>query len=78
MKLEIVRPKESPFPHSSTYEKIARGEWVQPIKFGIRTSGWFRHEQDALLEAYASGLGVEHVKAVVSQLEAARKIKGAA
>ncbi|MCO1361319.1 helix-turn-helix transcriptional regulator [Burkholderia multivorans] len=38
-------------PRSTLYRAVARGEFPQPIKLGVKASGWLESEVDAWIDA---------------------------
>ena len=59
---------------STFYEQISSGLWTRPIRISTRCVGWPQNEADALLRARIAGQSDTKIRALVSQLEAARKI----
>ena len=59
---------------STRYEQIKNGLWVRPVRISKRRVGYPENEVAALLHARIAGQSDTEIRALVSQLEAARKI----
>lgn len=64
----------SGIPKSTLYLRIAQKLWTKPIRLGPRSVGWPENEVAALNAARISGKNDDEVRALVKQLEAARKL----
>lgn len=58
---------------SPLYADIAAGMFVKPVKLGLRASGFPQSEVDAIISARIAGKDQAAIRALVSQLESARK-----
>ncbi len=58
---------------SALYERVRKGEFIKPIKLGARASFWAASEVEAFQRAVMAGAPPEHLRALVRELEAARK-----
>ena len=58
---------------STLYLRIANGVFPHPVSLGGRAVGWPAHEVAALNAARIAGKPEAEIRAMVSQLEAARK-----
>lgn len=58
---------------STHFQQIATGRFVPAIGLGGRTSGYLKHEVEAIIAAHAIGLGDEKIKELVNKLVAKRK-----
>ncbi len=58
---------------TSHQEDIAKGLFTHPVLIGSRSVGWPEHEVQAINAARIAGKTVEEIKALVANLEAARK-----
>ena len=62
---------------STIYERIAKSEFVPPMKLGgnqtARASGWYASEIAAIASAYAAGWSSDQIQDLVKRLTAARK-----
>jgi len=59
--------------HSSHYLDIQQGLFTHPVKIGLRAVGWPANEVAALNVARIAGKSEADIRALVMQLEAARK-----
>ena len=62
----------SGYPRSTLYLRISQGLWTRPVKLGPRAVGWPADEVSALNAARIAGQSDEEIRALVTQLEAAR------
>ena len=58
---------------STLYLRIAHGVFTHPVSLGVRAVGWPAHEVAALNAARIAGRPEADIRALVTQLEAARK-----
>lgn len=58
---------------SSIYLSIAKGLWTKPVKLGARAVGWPINEALAINGGRIAGKSEAEIRALVEQLEAARK-----
>lgn len=58
---------------STHYLRIAQGLFTKPVSLGPRTVGWPANEVSAINTARIAGKTDEEIRALVMQLEAARK-----
>jgi prophage regulatory protein len=58
---------------STIYLRIAQGVFPRPVSLGGRAVGWPAHEVAALNAARIAGRPDAEIRALVAQLEAARK-----
>lgn len=58
---------------STIYLRIAQGVFPRPVSLGGRAVGWPAHEVAALIAARIAGKPDAEIRALVAQLEAARK-----
>ena len=58
---------------SAHYLDIQEGLHTQGVAIGSRAVGWPDHEVDAIIAARIAGKSDEAIRALVSELEAARK-----
>ena len=58
---------------STIYLRIQQGLWPKPVKLGPRSVGWPESEVSALNAARIAGMLDGEIRALVTQLEAARK-----
>ena len=61
------------FGNSTLYLRISQGLWTKPISLGPRMSGWPDDETDELIAAYVAGKSPDEIRALVKELETARK-----
>ena len=64
---------ESGYSRSTIYLRISQGLWTKPVSLGARAVGWPQDEVAALNAARIAGKTDEEIRALVAQLEAARK-----
>jgi prophage regulatory protein len=67
---------ESGLSRSTIYLRIAQGLWTKPVSLGARAVGWPSDEVDTLNAARISGKTDEEIRALVTNLESARKMVG--
>ena len=58
------------------YKEVAKGLFPRPIKLGARVSVWLQSEVTALINARIAGKSNDEIKALVIELETARKSTG--
>lgn len=58
---------------STLYTRIRQGLWTRPVRLGPRMVGWPASEMTAILAARVAGQSDEEIKALVRQLEVARR-----
>jgi len=54
------------------YDDIKKGLFTRPVKIGLRASAWPEYEVAAINAARIAGKSEDEIKAIVTQLEAAR------
>ncbi len=59
---------------STIYLRIAQGLWTKPVSLGARAVGWPSDEVEAINAARIAGKSDEEVRALVTKLEADRKV----
>ena len=64
---------ESGLSRSTLYLRISQGLWTRPVSLGSRAVGWPSDEVEALNAARIAGRTDEEVRALVQELEVARK-----
>lgn len=64
---------ESGYSRSTLYLRMNQGLWPRQISLGARAVGWPDHEVQAMNAARIAGKSDEAIRALVTQLEAARK-----
>lgn len=64
---------QSGLSRSTLYLRIAQGLWTKPISLGARAVGWPSSEVAAINAARIAGKTDDEIRALVVQLEAARK-----
>lgn len=60
--------------HSSHYLDIQQGLFTRPVKIGMRAVGWPANEVATLNAARIAGKSDEEIRALVTKLEANRKV----
>ena len=73
LRLPAVK-SESGLSRSTIYLRIAQGLWTKPVSLGGRAVGWPSRESSALNAARIAGKSNEEIRALVLELESARKI----
>ncbi|HSD38328.1 MAG TPA: AlpA family phage regulatory protein [Rhodocyclaceae bacterium] len=68
---EVLR--QSGASRSTVYLRISQGLWSKPIKLGPRAVGWPASEVSTINAARIAGQSDADIRALVTQLEAARK-----
>lgn len=58
---------------STIYSHISNGLWTKPVSLGVRAVGWPASEVAALNNARIAGKTDNEIRALVIELEAARK-----
>ena len=76
LRLALVS-KQTAMPKSSVYAAISKGTFPHPIKLGERMVAWLQSEVTAIINARIAGKSNDEIKALVIDLEAARKNAGA-
>ncbi len=61
------------YSRSTIYLRISQGLWTRGVSLGPRSVGWPAHEVDALNAARIAGKNDQEIRALVLELEAARK-----
>lgn len=61
---------------STIYDAIKAGTFPKPVRLGARAVGWPAHEVAAINAARIAGKSDAEIRALVTQLEAARKAAG--
>ena len=69
--LEVSRRTAEP--KSTLYWRISRGEFVPPIKQGVRSAAFIVQEVEAVMRARAAGATTDDIKTLVRKLIAARQ-----
>jgi prophage regulatory protein len=59
---------------SATYKDIQDGLMTRAVKLGPRAAGWPSDEADAIIAARIAGKTDEQIRALVRELESARKL----
>ena len=59
---------------STHYSDIDEGLYTHPVPIGARAVGWPEHEVTSLNAARISGMSDDEIRALVTKLEAARKM----
>jgi prophage regulatory protein len=72
LRLPIVKSRTG-LSRSTIYLRITQGLWTKPVKLGPRASGWPSTETDALNNARIAGKSDDEIRALVKELEMARK-----
>jgi prophage regulatory protein len=65
---------ESGLSRSTIYLRVAQGLWTKPVSLGARAVGWPSDEIEAINTARIAGKTDEEVRALVTKLEADRKV----
>ena len=77
MKRTILRipavKSESGLSRSTIYLRVSQGLWTRPVSLGARAVGWPSDEVEAINAARIAGKTDEEVRALVLNLEVARK-----
>ena len=63
---------ESGYSRSTIYLRITQGLWTRPVSLGPRAVGWPAGEVAAINTARIAGRSDDAIRALVTQLEAAR------
>jgi len=58
--------------NASVYSLIRRGLWTQPVKIGLRSSGWPDVEVKKLIAARIAGCNEDQIRELVARLHADR------
>ena len=62
----------SGYSRSTLYLRISQGLWTRPVSLGPRAVGWPAGEVAAINAARIAGKSDDNIRALVTQLEAAR------
>jgi prophage regulatory protein len=73
LRLPAVK-SDSGLSRSTIYLRIAQGLWTKPVNLGARAVGWPSNEVAVLNMARIAGKSNKEVRALVINLEAARKV----
>ena len=65
---------ESGLSRSTIYLRVSQGLWTKPVSLGARAVGWPSDEVEAINAARIAGNTDDEIRALVTELEAARKI----
>jgi prophage regulatory protein len=78
MKRTILRmpavKSESGLSRSTIYLRVSQGLWTKPVSLGARAVGWPSDEVEKLIAARIAGITDDEIRALVTKLEANRKI----
>jgi len=78
MKRTILRMSavkfESGLSRSTIYLRVSQGLWTKPVSLGARAVGWPSDEVEAINAARIAGNTDDEIRALVKELETARKI----
>jgi prophage regulatory protein len=72
LRLPAVK-SESGYSRSTIYLRISQKLWPKPVSLGARSIGWPSNEVAAINAARIAGKSDEQIRALVIELEAARK-----
>ena len=72
LRLPAVRDRSGQS-RSTLYLRVSQRLWTRPVSLGPRMVGWPSPEVDALIVARIAGKTDEEIRALVENLEAARK-----
>lgn len=61
---------------STIYLRVSQGLWTRPISLGARAVGWPAREVAAINAARIAGKTDDQIRALVTNLEAARRVEG--
>ena len=73
LRMPAVKAETGHRSHASIYNAIREGLWTKPVRIGVRAVGWPSGEVRAIVAARIAGKAPIQIRALVSQLEAARK-----
>ena len=73
MRMPAVKAETGHRSHASIYNAIREGLFTKPVRIGARAVGWPSDEVQAIVAARIAGKSPVQIRALVSQLEAARK-----
>lgn len=73
MRMPAVKAETGHRSHASIYNAIREGIFTKPVRIGARAVGWPSDEVQAIVAARIAGKSPVQIRALVSQLEAARK-----
>ena len=65
---------ESGLSRSIIYLRVSQGLWTKPVSLGARAVRWPLDEVEKLISARIAGNTDDEIRALVKELEAARKI----
>ena len=65
---------ESGLSRSTNYLRVSQGLWTKPVSLSARAVGWPSDEVEKLISARIAGNTDDEIRALVKELEAARKI----
>ena len=65
---------ESGLSRSTIYLRVSQGLWTKPVSLGARAVGWPLDEVEKLISVRIAGNTDDEIRALVKELEAARKI----
>jgi prophage regulatory protein len=73
LRMPAVKAETGHRSHASIYNAIREGLFTKPVRIGARAVGWPSGEVRAIVAARIAGKSPIQIRALVSQLEAARK-----
>jgi prophage regulatory protein len=73
MRMPAVKAETGHRSHASIYNAIREGLFTKPVRIGARAVGWPSGEVQAIVAARIAGKSPIQIRALVSQLETARK-----
>ena len=73
LRLPVVKTSTG-LSRSTVYLRIAQGVFTRPVSLGGRAVGWPAHEVAAVNAARIAGKSETEIRALVTQLETARKL----
>lgn len=73
LRMPAVKAETGHRSHASIYNAIREGLFTKPVRIGARAVGWPSSEVQAIVSARIAGKSAIQIRALVSQLEAARK-----
>lgn len=72
LRIDAVLAETGHRSHSSIYTAVAAGLFPEPIKIGLRATGWPDSEVAAILKARIAGQSDDQIRALVKKLHQAR------
>ena len=75
LRMSAVKAETGHRSHASIYNAIREGLFTKPVRIGARAVGWPSDEVQAIVSARIAGKSPIQIRALVSQLEAARKAR---